>query len=86
MQYYLFQTSSYIKLTTHGRRYVVTKKNPQNQKKNQKPPSPPQKKPQTYKHRKFFIAYSSHAYVMVEPYKFQKAKVCQVGIPKKFNS
>lgn len=44
MQYYLFQTSSYIKLTTHGRRYVVTKKKTQNQKKPQKPPSPPPKK------------------------------------------
>lgn len=44
MQYYLFQTSSYIKLTTHGRRYVVTKKPPQNQKKPPETPLPPKKK------------------------------------------
>lgn len=33
MHHYLFQTSSYIKLTTHGRRYVVTKKKPKPKKK-----------------------------------------------------
>lgn len=45
MQYYLFQTSSYIKLTTHDRRYVVTKKKtPKPKKKPETPLPPPQKK------------------------------------------
>lgn len=40
MQYYLFQTSSYIKLTTHGRRNVVTKKTPKKPKKPKKKKQP----------------------------------------------